>query len=124
MRFLIKWVIASIIGWYALSAAIHYGGIWQSQARPTHGVEVVFLDGHKARGALQRAWSGEWVLSSEQGGDLHFTDHLMMTFEPVREPVAHQWFDWRGVGPAALVILAYLAWLLQMLGGAEKITRK
>jgi len=107
MRNWLKYIVAAALALYAFEGVMKYGGIWHSQAHPTPGVEVTFSDGSMAEGALSQAWSGEWVIATSQGTELHFQNFRRLSVTP---PVQAErlWFRWRVLLPLAVVLLACL----------------
>lgn len=75
-----RFVLWMICCFYGMGAAMTYGGIWQIQARPMEGVEVVLNDGLSIKGALTRDWNKDWVVTTADGSKVRFTDFQAMSF--------------------------------------------
>lgn len=110
-------VVAAVLWWYVMDAAIVYGGIWDSQANPAPEVEAVLGNGQHITGALSRDWQKRWVISTPDGAEVRFADFAMMTFKaPERVDGAFapsRLLDhWRSVGPVMLANLMFGAFVV------------
>jgi len=100
-------LVGLVFWWYAMDAAIVYGGIWDSRANPTPNVEVVLANGSRSKGELRRDWDRSWLLTVADGSEVRFVDHQMMSFERPLKPRGF-WAYWRSLMPVALVGAAFL----------------
>lgn len=111
--------IGVVIAWFAMDAAIVYGGIWDSKAHPKANVEVQFDGGRRVTGTLSRNWDKSWSLVQSNGAEVNFTDYQVMTFDlPKSNAVAIS--HWRSMSPVAVVsfvFLGFLLWALKILPG-------
>lgn len=110
-------VLAAVVWWYVLDAAIVYGGIWDSQANPTPEVETVLGNGQHITGALSRDWQKRWVISTVDGAEVRVADFAMMTFKAPEHVDGGSAFSrvidhWRSVGPMMLVNLLFGAFVV------------
>ncbi len=100
-------LVGLVLWWYAMDAAIVYGGIWDSRANPTANVEVVLANGSRLKGELRRDWDRSWLLAVADGSEVRFVDHQMMSFERPLKPHGF-WEHWRSLMPVVFVSAAFL----------------
>lgn len=102
---IIRTIISTVVWFFSIHYALHFGGIWHSQVHPTPNVEVSFKDGNKAAGSLKRAWNGDRVLITADGLEKRFTDESTnyMVFSKPKTDGSFL-FRWRTFLPAILLI--------------------
>ena len=105
-------VVALIIWWYASTAAVHYGGIWDSRAYPRQGV-VVLNNGERITGSLTRDWENNWVMDDTEGGRHEFKDYRVMSIPFPQAGIGAGVFrGWRITLPVTSVSTLFLIYLL------------
>lgn len=99
-------VILLFVILYLATLAGRYGAIWNLQHRPVQDVQVTLSDGTYMTGALSRDWSGDWLLVTSEGKELHFPieNRLIMRI-PAAESDVSFWENWRTWLPFSLVWL-------------------
>ena len=84
MNRLIKWFVGFAIAYFAMSGALHYGGIWNLRAQPAL-ISYQAPDGRDATGKLSREWSGAWTIEDD-GGQVYMYPSLdslgVIAFQP------------------------------------------
>lgn len=110
MRRLRSIVIGSVVAFIALQVAVFAGDTWQLQAAPWAGVEVKLPGDKTLTGSLSRSWTGDWILISDGGEELKFTDFESMSFEKA-SAASQEVGQWREWAPPALVVVLYMLWL-------------
>ena len=114
IRSLMSIFIASVIVYFAISAALRYGAIWDSRVTPKAGVEVVLISGTSVTGSLSRAWSGEWIVENAAGERWQFTDFKEMKF-PMPTGETSLFAGWRRFMLAAVIFWLFAWWQLMPL---------
>ena len=80
-----NWKLVGAIGLivFVLQPTLRFGGIWDSRARPTKGVQVTLSDGRMLEGELSREWDGRWIVRTDDGQRASFgeNDYQSMRFE-------------------------------------------
>lgn len=102
-----KFLIACLVAWFAMEAAMVYGSIWDSRSNPTRNVEVTFSKDRRETGALSRNWDKSWQLVTDQGRVIQFKEFDMLSIEPNPKdvgPLSH----WRALMPVTLVAMAIM----------------
>lgn len=66
-----KLLIALVVWWYSMDAALLYGGIWDSQANPTE-VVVTLPGGGQLAGTMTRDWNRNYVVTAPDGAEARF----------------------------------------------------
>ncbi|MBF5007808.1 hypothetical protein [Diaphorobacter caeni] len=110
---MIRIILALLIWYFSIGAAITYGDIWQSQNNPTTNVQVQHDNGLTEVGSLQRAWSRDWILLKEGGATSNLKDlsKVSLTIKPPAEPPSY-WTLWRSWLPMTLVSLATIIFVI------------
>jgi hypothetical protein len=110
-------IVVNVIGWWCLSLAMKYGGIWDSQVHPIKNAEVELIDGRVVTGSLSSGWGLEQVLKTNDGTAITFREfRVIKTSSPTDE--GKEWFmlkHWRSLVPMMIVICAMAIALLMPL---------
>lgn len=106
-----KFLIACVVAWFAMEAAMVYGSIWDSRSNPTPNVEVTFSKDRRESGALSRNWDKSWQLVTVQSRVIQFREFDMMTFQS--QPADSSLITrWRSFVPATLVSVTFMLFIL------------
>ena len=90
--------------------AVHYGGIWESQAHPTPNVTIRFIHAPDAyTGNLSHEWSGRYTLTTLKGETINFTPETFIMEFPINNVVPSQSVRWREFYFPISVILFFIA---------------
>lgn len=94
--------------------AARVGATWDSVANPTPNVRVSFADGRVEIGSLSRTWSGDYLLSTNDGRVVVFDDeaHRGMTWSRPETPRSFL-SGWRALLAPLLVVVIWLSMALQ-----------
>lgn len=99
-------LIATVFLFFLLWTAIFYGEIWDYQANPMRGVEILFTDGKTISGNLSMAWNGDWILTESDQSHVRIPrdePSFMRITQSDPHPWPAYWQRWRIWGPIVLV---------------------
>jgi hypothetical protein len=95
----------TVVGFWLLSLALKYGGIWDSQANPTLNAQVELKDGRVVEGSLSSGWDEQYILKSNDGTHIEFREfRVIRTSAPPKTETGHPLLrHWRGTVPVLIV---------------------
>jgi len=119
-----KQILITVIGIYAFMQAVHYGGIWESQAHPTPNVTIRAINAPEAyTGNLSREWTGRYTLTTQKSEMINFTPETFIMEFPVNNVIPSQSVRWREFYFPIAVIMFFIT-LSLWTGTADKRQNK